>query len=237
MPRPRRWPIILPVVRLAIVEDDPAHLALLGQIAAREADFQVVGLHFSAEAALAVTDWNEVDVLLTDLELPDLSGVSLIARAVRDNPRLLPLAYTIHDQRETVFAALRAGAFGYVIKGGSANELVEAIRRVARGESPMSPPVARYLIDAFRKDLPLPQPEPEQAENLTTREADLLRLVASGLIYKEIAERLSISHHTVHAHVRNIYEKLHAVDRQQALRHARALGYLDPASASGDSAN
>ncbi len=223
------------MVRLTIVEDDPAHLALLGQVAAREADFKVAGLHPSAEAALAVTDWKQVDVLLTDLELPDLSGVGLIARAVRDNPRLLPLAYTIHDQRETVFAALRAGAFGYVIKGGTAVELVEAIRRVARGESPMSPAVARYLIDSFRKELP--PPEAGSAENLTVRETDLLRLVASGLVYKEIGCRLAISPHTVHAHVRNIYEKLHAVNRPQALRRARELGYLDPANASDESAN
>ena len=142
------------MVRLAIVEDDPEHLALLGHVAAREADFQVVGLHSSAEAALAGTDWKQVDVLLTDLELPDLSGVGLIARAVQDNPHLLPLAYTVHDQRETVFAALRAGAFGYVIKGGSSDDLLDAIRRVAHGESPMSPPVARYLIDNFRRDPP-----------------------------------------------------------------------------------
>lgn len=151
---PGRRTILRPMVRLAIVEDDPTFLALPGQVIAGEADFQLAGLHASAEAAIAATDWNVVDVRLTDLGLPDLSGVGLIARATLDNPRLLALAYTIHDDRETVFAALRAGAFGYVIKGGSSDDLLDAIRRVAHGESPMSPPVARYLFDNFRRDPP-----------------------------------------------------------------------------------
>jgi len=225
LPRRRRRTIVLSMLHLAIVEDDPAHLAQLGRVLAHEPDFEVVGLYPSAEAALAGNDWTKVDVLLTDLELPGISGVGLIARVVQENPRVLLLAYTVHDQRDTVFAALRAGAFGYVVKGGTAEDLVEAIRRAVRGESPLSPPVARYLIDAFLSGFA--QSESGRSEDLTPRESELLRLVASGLIYKEIGERLGISHHTVHAHVRNIYEKLHAVDRPQALRRARVLGYLD----------
>ena len=214
------------MLRVAIVEDDVGHLARLESVLGGVSDFQLAGLHASAESALAATDWKQVQVLLTDLELPGLSGVGLIARAAEQNPALLPLAYTIHDQRETVFAALRAGAFGYVLKGGTAEDLVDAIRQVARGESPMSPAVARYLIDAFHHDLS--PNETDHPDGLTVREADLLRLVASGLVYKEIGQRLAISPHTVHAHVKNIYEKLHAANRSQALRRAHVLGYLDP---------
>lgn len=212
------------MLNIVVVEDDPRHLARLRDVLGGVSDFRLAGIHDSAEAALAVTDWKQVQVLLTDIELPGLSGVGLIAKVADENPAILSLAYTIHDQRETVFAALRAGAFGYVLKGGTAAELLDAIRRVARGESPISPGVARYLIDTFHHSPP--SGAEDDSSRLTSREVDLLRLVADGFVYKEIGHRLGISPHTVHAHVKNIYEKLHAANRSQALRRAQALGYL-----------
>jgi DNA-binding NarL/FixJ family response regulator len=209
------------VIRLVIVEDDEGLLASLARIMAMQPDISVAGAYASTEEAMENTDWLAVDVMLVDLSLPGLSGVDLIAAATFQNPRLHPLVHTVHDDRESLFEALRAGAAGYVIKGMPALETLEAVRAVSSGRPTLSPSVARFLIDEFRSRNAT---TPEGA--LTPREVDLLTLSARGLIYKEIGERLSISAGTVHSHIKRIYRKLQVVNREQALRRARALGYL-----------
>jgi two-component system NarL family response regulator len=211
------------LIRIVLVEDDPRILESLMRVLEKRDDMSIRGSFGSGEAAMAATDWNEVDVLLSDLDLPGISGVDLITQARAANPVLLPLAYTIYEDRDTVFAALRAGAYGYLTKGSSGDELANAIRSLKDGGAPMSPGIARRLLEEFRQ-----QSTTEVADGLSNREISLLRLLAEGLIYKEIGDRLSISPHTVHTHIKNIYGKLHAADRQQALRRARMLGYIDP---------
>lgn len=201
-------------------------LALLEEILRSQPDIAVVGLWASAEEAIEKAPWKEVDILLTDLELPGMPGTQLIAHAVRENPNLLPMAYTVHDDREMVFAALEAGAFGYIVKGAAVDEVVQAIRDLAKGQSPISPAIARYLITSFRRERLA-----DARQDLSPREAELLRLVAAGLTHKEIAAQLNISVHTVHAHQKNIYSKLHAANRQEALRRGRLLGYVSPPGA------
>jgi DNA-binding NarL/FixJ family response regulator len=209
------------IIRIIVVEDDARLLESLARLLEKRADFHVTATHTSAEEALAANRWNEGDVLISDIDLPGISSVELIAKAKAANPELLPLAYTIYEDRDTVFAALNAGAFGYLLKGCSAEYLETSIRDLVRGGAPMSPAVARRLLDRFLQDSP-----PEPAEALSPREVELLRCVAEGLLYKEIGEQLGISPHTVHTHIKNIYGKLHATDRQHALRRARMLGYL-----------
>jgi two-component system NarL family response regulator len=182
-----------------------------------------VGSYFSTEEAMETTDWLAVDVLLADLSLPGISGVDLIAAATFQNPQLHSLVHTIHDDRESLFAALRAGAIGYVIKGMPSLETLEAVRAVSIGTPTLSPSVARFLIQEFRSNS---SSNPD--ETLSSREVDLLTLSAQGLIYKEIGEKLSISPGTVHSHIKRIYRKLQASNREQALRRAQALGYLNP---------
>ncbi|MFM1769014.1 MAG: hypothetical protein RJA22_1543 [Verrucomicrobiota bacterium] len=196
-------------------------MVLLEDILSAQPDFKLVGLYASAEEAIEKALWREADILLTDLELPGMAGTQLIIHAVRENPNLLPMVYTVHEDRETVFAALEAGAFGYVVKGSSVDQVVQAIRDLARGQSPISPAIARFLITAFRNER-----VPDSTQDLSPREAELLRLVAAGLSHKEIAAQLNISVHTVHAHQKNIYSKLHAANRQEALRRGRLLGYV-----------
>ena len=208
-------------IRLVIVEDDQGLLGSLTRIMEMQPDISVAGSYVSTEEAMESTDWLAVDVMLVDLSLPGVSGVDLIAAATFQNPRLHPLVHTVHDDRESLFAALRAGAAGYVIKGMPVSETLEAVRAVFGGRPTLSPSVARFLIDEFR-GRSATKPE----EGLTPREIDLLTLSAGGLIYKEIGERLSISSGTVHSHIKRIYRKLQAVNREQALRRARALGYL-----------
>jgi DNA-binding NarL/FixJ family response regulator len=210
------------MIRLALVEDDGRLLDTLVRIFSPQPDF-AVEYFSSAEDALLQADWANIDVLLTDLDLPGDSGIQLIAAVAKRNPAVIPLVHTVHDDRQTLFAALRAGAFGYVTKGCMATDLLAAVAGSVRGISPISPAIARYLIEEFH---PVEKRDLGGDRSLTTREEQLLELLAQGFIYKEIATKLGISAHTVHGHVKKIYGKLHAVNRSEAVRKAAALGYL-----------
>jgi two-component system NarL family response regulator len=166
--------------------------------------------------------WDQVEVLLADIELPGMSGVQLIAQVHLAHPHILPMAFTIHDARGTVFAALKAGAYGYVLKGGPIQDLITALRELAAGGSPMTPAIARMVILEFHKVVD----HVSEVEELSAREREILSSVAKGLLYKEIAQRTSLSPHTVHTHIKNIYAKLHARSRGEALYTARVLGVL-----------
>ena len=210
------------VIRIIMVEDDPRLLDNVARLLGRRDDFEVAGCYANAEDALEANPWQAGDVLIVDIDLPGISGIELISRVKEAQPEVLPLAYTIYEDRDTVFAALTAGAFGYLVKGCTPEVLESSIRDLVRGGAPMSPSIARRLLDRFLQDSP-----PQESASLSAREVGLLRLVAQGLIYKEIGEQLGISPHTVHTHIKNIYGKLHATDRQHALRRARMLGYLE----------
>lgn len=216
------------VIRLVIVEDDEGLLNSLTKIMAMQPDIAVVGSYVSTEEAMETTDWLAVDVMLVDLNLPGLSGVDLIATVTFKNPKLYALVHTIHDDRDSLFAALRAGAIGYVIKGMPVVETLESLRAVSIGTPTLSPSVARFLIDEFRNRSAA---NPEDA--LTPREIDLLQHSCQGLTYKEIGKRLSISPGTVHSHIKRIYRKLQVGSREQALRRAQVLGYLGDLPPSG----
>lgn len=210
------------MIRLALVEDDARLLDALVRIFSPQPDF-AVEYFSSAEDALLQVDWANIDVLLTDLDLPGDSGIELIAAVAKRNPAVIPLVHTLHDDRQTLFAALRAGALGYVTKGCMATDLLAAVAGSVRGISPISPAIARYLIEEFH---PAERRDLGEDRSLTAREEQLLELLAQGFIYKEIATKLGISTHTVHGHVKKIYRKLHAVNRSEAVRKAAALGYL-----------
>lgn len=209
------------VSRITLVEDNAVLLRSLVETLAGIGDLKVVGAHLSAESALAA-GWKDTDLLLTDLELPGIPGQELIAAALASKPGLIGVALTIHDNRDSLFAALAAGATGYVLKGLSVAELAEAIRAAARGESPISPAVARHLITEFGSWTPT-----AAEETLSARERELLAMLGEGASYKEAAQRLGLSAHTIHSHVKNIYGKLQAKTRAQALQRARARGLLD----------
>ena len=169
-------------IRLVIVEDDEGLLDSLSRILAMQPDIAVVGSYVSTEEAMETTNWLAVDVMLVDLGLPGVSGVDLIATATFKNPRLHTLVHTIHDDRDSLFAALRAGAVGYLIKGMPVPETLEAVRAVAIGTPSLSPSVARFLIDEFRSRSTAP---PE--ETLSVREVELLHLSAQGLSSRKSA--------------------------------------------------
>jgi two-component system NarL family response regulator len=212
------------MIRLVVVEDDPGMLAALRRLFATADGIHLTGAYETAEAALEATDWQVVDVLLSDLDLPGLTGPQLIAVARGQAPALLALAHTVHEQRDRLFEALRAGATGYLVKGMPAPELVASIRAIFDGETPVSPVVAGHLIAWFRKTDPASSAASE--EDLTSRELEVLRCFTRGNTYDEIADLMGISRHTVHSHIRKIYSKLHVNSRKQALRQALSRGYL-----------
>ncbi len=209
-------------MNLCVVEDNRELLKNLVARLDREPDMAIIGSFSDAETAVSQCDWPNVTVLLADIELPGMSGVKLMEFICPQYPNLLPMAYTICDDRQTVFAALKAGAFGYILKGAPIRELTAALRQLQAGGSPMSPAIARFVI----RELHQTPAADAESDPLTERELEILQLVAEGLLYKEIAERTHASIHTVHTHIKRIYHKLHAHGRQEAIVAARQAGLL-----------
>jgi len=207
-------------MRLIIVEDDPLLLENLTLLLSGEEGLAVAGSYRTAEDALRGLSNSKPEVMLTDLGLPGMSGVDLIKRAKEEMPSLEIMAHTVFEDREMVFSAIKAGASGYILKGSSPREVIESIHALYKGGAPMSPKIARKIIHEFQDDVVSEQ------YLLTQREKEIVKRVEEGLTYKEIGERLSISTHTVHTHIKNIYEKLQAKDRNDAIIKARKRGII-----------
>jgi two-component system NarL family response regulator len=180
----------------------------------------VTGAYGNAEDALRGLKKASPEVMLADLGLPGMSGIELIKKAKEDMPQLEIMAHTVFEDRENVFSAIKAGASGYILKGSSPREIVEAIHEIHKGGAPMSPKIARKVIHEFQDDTT------EDQYVLSQRERNIVKCIEQGLTYKEISIRLGISSHTVHTHIKNIYEKLQAKDREDALVKARKTGII-----------
>lgn len=207
-------------MKLFIVEDDDLIRQNLELLLGGEREVDVVGSAANVADALAALEDSPAEIVLSDLGLPDQSGVELIAALKARRPELEVMAYTVFEDRETVFAALKAGASSYVLKGATPRELIEALHSLNQGGAPMSPKIARAVLQEF-------QARPSAApEILSRREAEVLGFVEQGLSYKEIAGKLHLSPHTVHSHIKKIYEKLQASGKHDALEKARRKGLL-----------
>jgi DNA-binding NarL/FixJ family response regulator len=207
-------------MKVSIVEDDVLLRQNLNLLLSGETGISVVSVYSTAEEALAGIKRSCPEILLTDIGLPGMSGIELI-RLLKDRmPQLEIMAHTVFDDRETVFSAIKAGASGYILKGSTPRELIDALHTLAKGGSPMSPKIARKVIREFQ------DAGADEQYLLSHREIEIVKEVENGLTYKDIAAKLSISPHTVHTHIKNIYEKLHAKDRQGALVAARKKGII-----------
>jgi len=208
-------------MQIAIVEDNRLLLENLRLLLDGETGISVVGAFLSGEEALSELAACSPDVMLVDLDLPGISGIELIKRVKAKSPAIDSMAYTIFEDRETVFSAIKAGASGYILKGSSPRELVESLNNLYNGGAPMSPKIARKVIMEFQEG-------PVASENglLSQREKEIVKGIEQGLTYKNIAEKLHISPHTVHTHIKNIYEKLQAKDRPEAISKARRKGII-----------
>jgi two-component system NarL family response regulator len=207
-------------MKVAIVEDDMLLRENLKLLLSGESGISVVGAFASAEEALAGVRQAGPEVLLADIGLPGMSGIDLIPALKEQLPDLEIMAHTIFDDRETVFSAIKAGASGYILKGSTPRELIDALHTLAKGGSPMSPKIARKVIREFQDE------GIDEQYLLSRREKEIVREIENGMTYKDIAAKFNISPHTVHTHIKNIYEKLHARDRQGALLAARRKGII-----------
>lgn len=207
-------------MRIVIVEDNTPLRESLGLLLGGEHNLEVVGSFGVAEEALPVICAERPDALLVDLGLPGMSGIELIRQVKAAAPEVEALVHTISDDRDSVFAALKAGAAGYILKGVTPRELIEALNDLGTGGAPMSPKIARAVIREFQ------DVDTSEEYILTTREREIVAKLEEGLTYKELAQLLCVSHHTIHSHVKNIYEKLHAKGRRDALAKAKRKGII-----------
>lgn len=173
----------------------------------------------SVEAAVRVILAERPDVVLLDVHMPGGGGVEVIRQVSEKNPAQRFLALSVSDAAEDVIAVVRAGARGYVTKSISGDELADAVARVAAGDAVFSPRLAGFVLDAFAGSVPAAEVDPE-LDQLTMREREVLRLIARGYMYKEIAQQLSISARTVEAHVSAVLRKLQLSNRHELSRWA-----------------
>ena len=209
------------VIRVLIADDHPVFRFGLRALLQGEADMEIVGEATTGREAVAMALERKPDVVLMDLNMPELNGIEAIRRIRAAAPDIAVLVITMFDD-ESVFAAMRAGARGYLLKGAEAEETLRAVRAVAHGEAIFSPAIADRIMHYFahtpRASAPVVFPE------LTEREREVLTLIAQGLTNRAIAERLVLSEKTVRNHVSSIFSKLQVADRAEAIIRAREAG-------------
>jgi DNA-binding NarL/FixJ family response regulator len=197
---------------IAIVEDDKNLREDLADLLSGRKGFRCVGAFASAEEALQSLPAKRPDVVVMDINLPKMSGIDCTRELKSRLPETEVVMLTMFDDTKLIFAALRAGANGYLLKRAAPTELLAAIEQVRAGGSPMSPEIARQVVQFFQAQ----KPAPAGAGELSDRERELLSLLARGQQYKEIADKLGISTDTVRSHIRRIYRKLHVHSRTEA---------------------
>jgi DNA-binding NarL/FixJ family response regulator len=205
-------------IRILIVDDHPVVRDGLAAMLSTQADFEVAGEAGDGMEALALAARLHPNVVLMDLEMPQLDGVETIRRLRAADPAIQVVVLTAFDTDERIVGAIEAGAQGYLLKGAPRQEIFEAIRVVSAGGALLPPLLASKLFRQVRAG--------ENPDALTPREEDVLRLIAEGLSNGEIAERLTITQRTVKFHVSSILGKLHAKNRTDAVRLARERGLI-----------
>jgi DNA-binding NarL/FixJ family response regulator len=200
-------------ITISIVEDSEKFRTTLARVLDRAEGFQCVSQYGSAEEALKGLPQDKPDVVLMDINLPGMNGVECVRQLKQVLPGTQVMMLTVYEDTENIFAALAAGAAGYMLKRTPQAQLLEAIHEVNRGGSPMTTHIARKVVSSFQRTASTANP----TENLSQREQEVLDLLSQGLIYKEIAEKLGISYETVHTYIRRIYEKLQVRTRTEAV--------------------
>jgi DNA-binding NarL/FixJ family response regulator len=204
-------------IKVVIIEDEREVREGLAMLIGGTSGFACIGKYRSVEDALYHLKNQTPDVVLTDLGLPGMSGIEGIKILREKMPDTPFIALTVYDDNERIFAALCAGACGYLLKNTQPSRLLEALRETVAGGAPMSPEVARQVVALFRDFAP----PPNAAYHLTPQEKEILKLLTEGHGYKTAAYQLGISYHTVSFHLRNIYEKLQVHSMSEAV--AKAL--------------
>ncbi len=202
-------------ISISIVEDNDKLRGTLAKVLGRADGFRFATDYANAEEAIADLPKVRPDVVLMDINLPGMNGVECVRKLKTLLPQTQVMMLTVYEDTENIFKALAAGANGYMLKRTPTKDLIEAIREMQRGGSPMTTHIARLVVQSFQKSA-APSSGGSLSE-LSEREQQVLDLLAQGLIYKEIAEKLSIGYETVHTYIRRIYEKLQVRTRTEAV--------------------
>lgn len=203
----------LPVTKVALVEDNPQLRRQLKHLLSRSPGVACVCACGSAEEAAREIPKAAPDVVLMDINLPGISGIGCTARLKQQMPALQVIMLTVYEDGDNIFNALKAGACGYLLKRSSPAEILDAVTAVRQGGVPMTGEIARKVIMAFQA----PAPATDESVTLSSREQEILELLSQGMLNKEIADKLSISYHTVKVHLKHIYDKLHVRSRAEAM--------------------
>ncbi|MEY3419761.1 MAG: hypothetical protein RIR48_37 [Bacteroidota bacterium] len=207
------------MITIAIVEDNDQFRSGLEAIIQSQSEMALAGSYESAENALIALPGNPTDVVICDINLPGMRGTNLILQLKDKIPQTQFMVCSIHDDDETIFEAMKFGASGYILKNPvTADDIIRAIHDLYNGGSPMSPFIARKVISSFQKPT-----VSTESSMLSIREKEVLEFLAKGLLYKEIADKLGVSHETVKKHLKNIYQKLHVQNKIEALKKMRLI--------------
>ena len=209
-------------LRVLIADDHPLFRHGIREFLNLAAEIQVVGEATSGQEAITQAEALQPDVILMDVNMPGVNGIEATRRILHDSPHIRILVVTMFEDDGTVFAAMRAGGRGYILKDAEKENILRAIQAVANGEAIFSPTIATRLIDFFATQAStLPK---EIFPSLTEREREILQLIARGRANADIARELSLSSKTVYNYVSNILSKLQVADRAQAIIRAREAG-------------
>lgn len=202
-------------IRVVIVEDLEEVIDGLSAFIKQDESLRLVAAFRTAEAAALELPLLNPDIVIMDINLPGMTGIECIRQVKKVAPAMQFMMFTVYENNDQVFEALKAGASGYLLKKTPPLQIISAIKELYEGGSPMSAAIARKLVALF-----VDQQQPAAATEaavLSPREREVLELVAKGLLYKEIADQLGISFHTVRQHIGRIYEKLHVQNKTEAI--------------------
>ena len=218
--------MVTPLLKVVLTEDDGPVRERLARIVHEWPEAELCAACATLEETQAVIEADDIDLLITDLKLPDGSGIEAIRFLARRRPEAEAIVISVLADERSVLAAIEAGASGYLLKDADSIDLIEAIRDVMAGRSPISSRIARVLVRRLSENGNAAAENEGSKPALTEREMDILWGIAKGFTYGELADSLAISRQTVPVHIRNIYRKLQASNRSEAVFEAARLGLI-----------
>ena len=224
-------------LRVFIVDDNTNHSAGIKQLLEIQSEHSVAGIAATADEAVKRLGDIDVDIVLMDMNMPEVDGVSAIQQVLAKRADLKILALTGYDDPDLIYRAMRAGSRGYILKTMVTSQLIAAIEEVSAGKVFLPPSLATKFFDEFHdKAAKVARPDPAKKallSYLTNREKEVLKLLTEGVTYKGVADKLVISETTVKTHVNNIFQKLQVNDRTQAVLYALKYGLVEPGAGNG----
>ncbi len=213
------------IITILIADDHPILRRALRSLLEKEEDFKIIAEAGDGEEAIALADELAPDMIIMDIGMPKVNGLEATRRIKAAHPDIAILVLTVHDDAEYIFGILEAGAAGYIIKSEFDEQILQAIRGVAAGDTVLSSPITTQLLKYVMKHR-VRQPEVQPVQQLNSREREILRLAARGLSNKDISEELSVSVHTVKSNLMDIFTKLEAASRTEAVMKGLLAGYI-----------